>query len=218
MPLALNIVATFIFFYLLGAIQTAVIVGRVAKGLDIRSYGSGNAGGTNVFRILGWKHGVFVTLVDVLKGALAASIAPSLIFIIVPFDIQYVQLAAGLAATIGHIWPVFLNFKGGKGVGAAAGTILAVFPVAAVICMLIFISTVYLTRYISLASLLSSLSFPLVLYFVSLWYNQQIPDSLVISSLVFPALITLTHRENIYRLMNGSERKFGDELQNENIA
>jgi len=194
--------------YLIGSIPTSIIVGKVLRGIDIREHGSGNAGGTNVFRVLGWKPGLFVTLVDVFKGFVAAFwlpqwIAPNLA------DPHLLQLGAGIAAVFGHIWTIFAGFRGGKGVGTAAGMLLALFPEAVLYCFLIFGAVLLATRIVSLSSISAAIAFPLILTIFRYGIGREVPLPFYLFSFFAAALIVYTHRANIRRLLNGTENRFG---------
>jgi len=192
--------------YLFGSIPTAIIAGKLLKGIDIREHGSGNAGATNVLRILGWKAGLIVLLIDMLKGFVPVFwITPILIgandFLI------YYQILAAFTAIIGHIWTIFAGFKGGKGVGTAAGVFLGLAPLALSFGLLIFIIVVALTRYVSLGSLLGALGFLAMLIAQRFIFQNDIPDILLFVGIIIVFLIWIAHRENIKRLLSGTENK-----------
>jgi len=196
--------------YLIGSFPTSIITGKVLRGIDIRDYGSGNAGGTNVFRVLGWKPGVFVMAVDVFKGFLATYYVSRLrIAGPVPVDAVMAQLLAGFAAVFGHVWTVFAGFRGGKGVGTAGGMIIALFPLAAFICFVIFLAVALISRYVSLGSISAALALPIVLLGLNRLFDYPVPKVLFIFSLFATALILFTHRSNIRRLIHGTENRFG---------
>ncbi len=191
--------------YLLGSIPTAVWVGRMLYGIDIRQHGSGNAGATNVIRVLGYKAGIPVLLVDVFKGWLAVELAVWL-----PIHGQssemltYICIGMALAAVLGHVFPVYAGFKGGKGVGTVAGAGLALFPLAILLVLAVFIVVLVATHFVSLSSIIASLAFPLVVWFV---LGVRHPG-LVGLSLLIAVFIPVTHSKNIKRLLSGEERKF----------
>ena len=191
--------------YLLGSIPTAVWVGRMLYGIDIRQHGSGNAGATNVIRVLGYKAGIPVLLVDVFKGWLAVELAVWL-----PIHGQssemltYICIGMALAAVLGHVFPVYAGFKGGKGVGTVAGAGLALFPLAILLVLAVFIMVLVATHFVSLSSIIASLAFPLVVWFV---LGVRHPG-LVGLSLLIAVFIPVTHSKNIKRLLSGEERKF----------
>jgi glycerol-3-phosphate acyltransferase PlsY len=208
----LTLIAVLILGYLVGSFPTAILAGKVLRGwdFDIRNEGSGNAGGTNVFRVLGWKPGLFVTLVDVFKGMAATLwVSKWQPFGTAYIDVTVMPILAGLAAVCGHIWTMFAGFRGGKGVGTAGGMIIALYPIAAVICLAVFVSVVYLTRYVSVGSIIAALSLPMVLALMQVWFQQDIPDALFEFGALVSVLIIFTHRKNIRRLIEGTENRFG---------
>ena len=188
--------------YLVGSIPTAYLVGR-ANGVDLRTVGSGNLGATNVFRTLGWKWGVFVYVVDLLKGALPVLLLPGVAGVATgwPWGV-----ACGVLAIVGHVRPVFLLGKGGgKGVATASGVFLALAPVAALCAMAAFIVTVAISRYVSLGSLVGAAVLPVVL---ALTEHGVTP--IVLVSAAVCAFVFWTHRANIERLRQGTERRTGN--------
>lgn len=190
--------------YLLGAIPTSVWVGKLFYKTDIRKHGSCNAGGTNTVRIFGWKAGIPVIIFDIFKGWFAvfflAKQFPETSFL--PGD--YLLLAFGLAAVIGHVFPIYVGFKGGKGVGTLAGVGLALFPWALLAALGIFLIVAIPTRYVSLGSIAAAFSFPLFLIFV--FHETSTP--VLILGFFASIFIVFTHRENIKRLLKGEENKF----------
>jgi glycerol-3-phosphate acyltransferase PlsY len=181
--------------YLCGSIPIGLIVGRLA-GVDPRSGGSGNIGATNVARLAGWTEGLLTLAGDAAKGAVPVLLSTSL-----GFDL-WVAAAAGMAAFLGHLYPLFLGFRGGKGVATAAGVLLAVAPLAALSLIGVFALVAAGTRLVSLASLFSSLLAPALLWFLSY------PPPLVALAGVLALLIVLRHRTNIERLLAGAEPRF----------
>lgn len=202
-----QILLILILSYLLGSIPTSIIVGKVVYKKDLRNYGSGNAGGTNAWRVFGWKAGVFVMAFDVGKGIIATLFlsrlpaSPALAY-------EAVQLIAGSGAVIGHIWTVFGKFKGGKGVGTAAGMLLALYPVAVIICIVIFGLALLLTGYVSVGSLSAALALPIVLWIMNSTGWRLIHPALFYFSIPIVLLIFFTHRSNIKRLIQGNENRF----------
>ncbi|AFH50798.1 Glycerol-3-phosphate acyltransferase [Ignavibacterium album JCM 16511] len=202
--------------YLVGSIPTSIIISKAVKGIDIRNYGSGNAGGTNVMRVLGWKHGVLVIFLDALKGAIAVVLIARLHYGVLPFqnvspfdDFTLVQIIAGISAVIGHIWTVFAGFRGGKGIATALGMLLMIITVDMLIAVGIFLIVVSVSRYVSLGSIVSALAVPLsmifrenVLHTHIEGYNTLLPFVIGVSLLVI-----FTHRKNLVRLLNGTENK-----------
>ena len=201
--MALLIVVNIIFAYLLGSIPSAVWYGKVFHSIDIRQHGSGNAGATNSLRTLGKKAGIIVLIFDFLKGFLAVYLTSYFL----KNDIEWEPLFFGLAAVLGHIYPVFAQFRGGKGVATAIGVVVAVLPMAALVCVAVFFLTVMLTKYVSLASLLGALAFP-VQVSLKTWSDISHPNYMGLAWALFFILV-FTHRENIGRLLKGTESKFG---------
>jgi glycerol-3-phosphate acyltransferase PlsY len=195
--------------YLIGAFPTAIIAGKLLKGIDIREHGSGNAGATNVFRVLGWKAGLIVLLIDIFKGFAPVWWLSRLM----PADpgntelIALFQILAGLAAICGHIWTVFAGFKGGKGVGTAAGVFLAMQPLPVLICLGVFVFVVSLTRYVSLGSMTAAGVLPFLLLIKMFVFKIPVALSVMILAFILAALIVIMHRENIKRLADGTENK-----------
>ena len=202
--------------YLIGSIPTSLIVSRAAKGIDIREHGSGNAGGTNVMRVLGWKHGLLVILLDAFKGVLAVIVVARLHYGSMPFenatpfdDFTLVQIIAGISAVIGHIWTVFAGFKGGKGIATALGMLLMIVTVDMLIAIGVFILVVTFSRYVSLASLAGAIAVPLTLIVRENVFNVDIPNynTLLPFLILVSLLVIFTHRKNVVRLLNGNENK-----------
>jgi glycerol-3-phosphate acyltransferase PlsY len=191
--------------YLLGSIPSAVWIGKMLYGIDVRQHGSGNAGATNVIRVMGYKAGIPVMLFDVFKGWLAVQLA---VWIPVPGlspeMMIYLRIGMGFAAVLGHVFPVYVGFKGGKGVGTIAGVGISLFPLAILLVLVVFIVVLVIKHYVSLASVLASLAFPLVVFFI---IGVRHPG-LIGLSLVVAVFIPATHRKNIQRLLKGEERKF----------
>lgn len=190
--------------YLIGSIPSAVWIGKSFYGMDVREHGSGNAGATNVFRVLGKGPGTIVLLMDICKGYLALQLA----FVsgdYLPSSQQYVnfKLILGIAALAGHIFPVFAGFRGGKGVAIMLGILIGLSPVAALICTGVFLLVFLLFGYVSLGSLTSALAYPFVMMLV---LGETIP-SVNIFAMAVCVLVFVTHQKNIERLLNGTESK-----------
>lgn len=190
--------------YLMGSIPSAVWIGKIFYGIDVRQHGSGNAGATNTFRVLGKTAGAVVLAMDVSKGL--GSIA--LLAWFNPYEAETVaqvnfKLAVGIAAVIGHIFPVFAGFKGGKGVATLLGIVIALHWQAALICIAIFLIIFLLTHYVSLGSMITAISFP-ILFFL---FFRPVPLSLIYFSMVIAVLVLITHQKNIERLMRREENK-----------
>lgn len=189
--------------YLVGSIPSAVWVGRTFYNIDVREYGSGNAGATNTFRVLGKKPGIVVLIMDVLKGFLAVKLA----FIMGDYDSQSpefidFELALAVCGLLGHIFPVFVGFRGGKGVATMLGILIGIHPQAALICASTFILTLYLTGYVSLSSMISGIVFPIV---IMVFYSTN--SSINIFSLAMAILILVTHQRNIERIIRKEESR-----------
>jgi glycerol-3-phosphate acyltransferase PlsY len=202
--------------YLIGSIPTSIIISKAARGIDIREHGSGNAGGTNVMRVLGWKHGLLVILLDAFKGVLAVVVVARLHYGSMPFenatpfdDFTLVQIIAGISAVIGHIWTVFAGFKGGKGIATALGMLLMIVTVDMLIAIGVFILVVTFSRYVSLGSLAGAVAVPLALIVRENVFNVDIPNynTLLPFLILVSLLVIFTHRKNVVRLLNGNESK-----------
>lgn len=202
----LSLIPMLILSYLAGSFPTSIVVGKLFFRRDIRKEGSGNAGGTNSFRVFGWRAGLGVILVDVGKGVLAALAlarlgAPS------GLPSEALGLLAGSAAVVGHVWTIFAGFRGGKGVGTAAGALFALSPLPAGLAALVFALVLLSTGIVSLGSLAAALAFPLALAGLGLVGLPQSPWLLGFAVILAP-LIFFTHRANIARLLKGEENRF----------
>ena len=190
--------------YLIGSIPTAVWVSRHFFSIDIREYGSGNAGATNTFRVLGKKWGTFVMVADMLKGLLAVKLV-----YLLPFYIDHdfartsLQIGLGLAAVVGHIYPLWADFRGGKGVATLFGLVLGISPWSALGCSGVFLLVLFLTRFVSLSSILASAAFPIFMLVIFNVDNHPYR----IFAVGVALLVILTHQKNIGRLLKGSESK-----------
>lgn len=193
--------------YLLGSIASSVWIGKAFYGIDVRTRGSNNPGATNTFRVLGKTAGAIVLILDTGKGYLATSIPVILTYAgIVPDGYQREwPLVLGLAAVLGHLFPVFLKFKGGKGVATLLGMALALHPWAAIASIAIFVLTLFLSNYVSLSSLVATLSFPLIQLVVPAL--KPVSDLYIVFGVTVFGLLVITHRENIRRLLGGKENK-----------
>ena len=203
-----SLVLIILFAYLVGSFPTSIVVGRMTQRIDIREHGSKNAGSTNAFRVLGWKAGLFVAVVDILKGVLATLLIAKIRVDPLMLDYELVQIIAGTFAVIGHIWTVLAKFKGGKGVATGAGLIIALFPWASLICFIIFAALILTTRYVSLGSIIATSSLPFVLLTFDRMFGKSVSTSLLTFSILISGLIIFTHRSNIRRLINGTENRF----------
>lgn len=202
--------------YLVGSIPNSIIISKAVKGIDIRNHGSGNAGGTNVIRVLGWKHGLIVIFLDALKGAIAVVVIARLHYGPLPFtnvspfdDFTLVQIIAGMAVVVGHIWTIFAGFKGGKGIATALGMLLMLITVDMIIAFGVFVLVVSISKYVSLGSILGAIAVPSVLYIRENVFNVDITgyDTLFPFIVAVTLLVIFTHRKNLVRLFNGNESK-----------
>lgn len=199
--------------YFLGAVPFGLLVARAFGVADIRATGSGNIGATNVYRVVGGKAAALVFALDIGKGILPVFLASQIDQTIMPLDLFMVSCAA--AALIGHIFPVYLRFRGGKGVNTALGSLLILMPREVGIAMVVFTLTVLLTRYISLGSILAALALVGSTFFEKLVLQMQVSQTYLVVSATLAVLIILTHRTNIRRLMNGSENRFSFRSRNQ---
>ncbi|HET8574499.1 MAG TPA: glycerol-3-phosphate 1-O-acyltransferase PlsY [Edaphocola sp.] len=191
--------------YLLGSIPTSVWVSKKVYGIDIRDYGSGNAGTTNTFRILGKGAGIAVFIVDVLKGWAAVEISRFSQYTWGGEAIVNLQIILGLCAVIGHIFPIWARFRGGKGIATLFGMILAIHPVVALSLVGVFVFMLFLTRYVSLSSIAASVAFPLLILFI--FKDQATEVSYKVFAIATACMVVLTHHKNIGRLLAGNESK-----------
>ncbi|HUS87056.1 MAG TPA: glycerol-3-phosphate 1-O-acyltransferase PlsY [Bacteroidales bacterium] len=191
--------------YGLGSIATAVWAGKIFHKIDIREHGSGNAGATNTIRVTGWTTGILVLIIDMAKGWLAASL-PVLAGVGTdssPTQINY-QIICGLIAIVGHVFPVFAGFRGGKGVATTFGVLLALHPMVTFSSLGVFLGVLFITGYVSASSISAGVSFPLILLF----FFDSPSLIFTIFSVIIAIAIILTHRKNISRLLAGEERRF----------
>jgi len=197
--MTLSALPWFLASYLVGAFPTSYVAGKLFKGIDLREHGSRNLGATNVYRVLGWKFAVPVAIVDIFKGTL-----PVLLFAPRVSDSALVAVLVGAMAVLGHVFSVFVGGKGGKGVATTAGVMLGVAPAAVGVCMATWALLVWLTGYVSLASIVGAAVLPVAMYLV-----QPNRRELVLPSVALAALVILLHRANIQRLLHGTENRFG---------
>lgn len=203
-----SLLSILILSYLVGSIPTAIIIGKVTKKIDIRQFGSGNAGGTNAFRVLGWKAGLFVSLFDVAKGVFATAVISQIRIDVPLVNPTWSMILAGLCAILGHTFTIFAGFKGGKGVAAGAGLIIALYPVAFLLCLLVFALVLFSTGLVSVSSISAAVSLPIILLILNKSHVIVADSVLLIFSVVIPLFIIYTHRTNIRRLLKGEEKPF----------
>jgi glycerol-3-phosphate acyltransferase PlsY len=190
--------------YLMGSISFSVWIGRIFYGVDVREKGSGNAGATNTIRVLGIKAGIIVLLLDAFKAWGPVQLAP--IFAHGYLDEQALvnyKIILGALAVIGHVFPLYTGFRGGKGVASLVGVVIALFPYAFLLILLWFLIVFLITRYVSLASITASILFPFIVVFI---FHESSP-SLIILSIFIAVFVPLTHKKNIRRLIKGEELK-----------
>ena len=186
--------------YLLGAVPTSYLTGRLFKGIDLRQHGSRNLGATNLYRVLGWRYAVPVGLFDAAKG-----LVPVLVFAPRVSSSELFALVCGLVAVVGHVFSVFVGFKGGKGVATAAGVMLGLTPAALGVAVVVWAALVYVTGYVSVGSIVAAAVFPVAVYLLD---PPDRPAILWLDVAVAAAIVWL-HRANIQRLLKGTENRFG---------
>ena len=207
----LELILLLLVSYVIGSTPTSIIVGKIVRGIDIREHGSGNAGGTNVFRVLGWKPALVVVTIDIFKGWLPAAVLATTLFQgeLAFNNIGLLQILCGFAAVLGHTYTIFADFRGGKGVGTLAGMLLALFPIAFPLCLLVFIITLILTGYVSVSSMIAAVSLPVFLLALPpLTGIEPAQFTLVVFGLLVPFFVIFTHRSNLVRLRAGTENRF----------
>ena len=196
--------ALLVIAYLLGSIPSAVWIGKLCYNTDVREFGSGNAGATNTFRVLGKTAGIPVLTIDALKGWFAVMLpvwnlsAPDS-----PVLFENFRVLCGAAAVFGHIFPLFAGFRGGKGIATLLGVAVGMQPIAALFCIALFTLVLLLTHYVSLGSILASLFYGTFI----IWIERAHHDATIIFAITLPLLVILTHRKNIQRMINGNESR-----------
>jgi glycerol-3-phosphate acyltransferase PlsY len=211
----INLAIVILLSYIVGSIPTSIMLSKWVHGFDIRTKGSGNAGGTNVFRVLGWKSGVLVTLVDIGKGVLTTTVIarlfwdPTLPFYNrTPFDdFTIIQMICGGAAIVGHIWTIFAGFRGGKGIATGAGMLIGIAPTEFAISVGVFLIVFMAWKYVSLGSISAAFAFPLSLFIRHNIFGDEIHSykTLIYFSIAVALLLVYSHRSNIKRLIEGTE-------------
>lgn len=202
--------------YLVGSIPSSIWVGKLVKGVDIRDHGSGNAGATNTFRLLGWQPGVAVLSIDFFKGFASSFWISQLAYHIGAEPVTlfefwslgpFLSITCGIAAVVGHMFPIYANFDGGKGMATAAGMLCGIEPVSVGITAGVFLIVLLSSRFVSLASLVAAFVYPLVLVALRYGYGWDIDGSILIFAAIIGLAIIIKHRGNIKRLLNGTENK-----------
>jgi glycerol-3-phosphate acyltransferase PlsY len=192
-----------VFAYLVGSIPSAVWLGKRFYKIDVREFGSGNAGATNTFRVLGKKAGIVVLVCDILKGSLSVLLAFLSSYNVNSNQFVNLQLALGIAAVVGHVFPVFAGFRGGKGVATILGIVICLTPITSALGLIVFLTVLILTRYVSLSSIMAGISYPILLKFILKNDNQ----TLFIFSIFVAILLVITHKKNISRLLKKQESR-----------
>jgi len=212
MPLGIVVLLS----YLVGSFPTSIVVTKIVRGLDIRHHGSGNAGGTNVIRVLGLKYGLLVIGIDIIKGYLATMIVTKLMYGPIPFnnltpfeDITLIRIIAGCAAILGHVWTAFGGFRGGKGIATAGGVLLGLATIELLVAAGVFSIVFLISRYVSLGSISGAVSFPLAMFFRHNIFHADLQgyNTLIFFSIGISLLLLYTHRANIRRLLDGTEHR-----------
>lgn len=199
----ITIVSLIIAAYLIGSIPTAVWWGKRYYGIDVREFGSGNAGATNTFRVLGKKAGIPVLAIDIVKGTIAVLLARFSSYTYDSNEFVTLELGLGIAALVGHVFPIFAGFRGGKGVATILGIVICLTPLTSLMVLGVFLIVLLATRYVSLSSMTAGLSFP---FFLNIVLKNQ-NHTLLIFSLFVAALLLVTHKKNISRLLKRQETK-----------
>ena len=203
--------------YLIGAIPSALIIGKLFKRIDIRNYGSGNLGSTNAFRVLGIPLGTLVQSVDIGKGLIVVLLVSKLFFYNLPFenltpfdDITVLKIIAGVSAVLGHTFSVFVNFRGGKGINTALGMLISLAPIDVSISLGFFLIILLSSGYVSLGSIVASLLFPMIMFIRENIFKVEINgyNTLIFFSIAISVLLIYNHRQNIKRLLYGKENRF----------
>ncbi len=203
----LELGAKFLISYFLGSLMGAIIVGRLRGGVDIRQMGSGNAGGTNALRTQGLLFALFVVIIDIGKGVIAAGVVPGLELPLVPADPEisrnWLTMCCAAAAVVGHVWPIYHGFKGGKGAATLVGTLIVLGPLLVAVILLVWAIVVGLSGYVGLASMSAAVSLPVWLAITRLPDDQP----LFIYAVAMAVLIIYCHRSNIRRMRDGVENR-----------
>jgi len=212
----LSIIIVLILCYLVGAIPSSLWMGKIFFNVDIRKHGSGNAGATNTFRILGWKAGTIVLLFDFGKGLLATAVLSQLAYSIGDGPVTFYEgwdvnsmllILSGLAAVLGHMFPVYAGFQGGKGAATACGMLYGIEPVSISISLGLFLILMFSTRYVSVGSIFASLIYPFSQLTLRYGFGWDIDGSIILFSTAVALGIIVKHKGNIKRLLNGTENR-----------
>jgi|AVFP01.1.fsa_nt_gi glycerol-3-phosphate acyltransferase PlsY len=203
----MNVILAFIIAYLVGSIPTAIWVSKIIRGIDIRDHGSGNAGATNVFRVMGYKLGLLVLLIDMLKGFIPVYFLPLYLTYEVSYSSIIYPLGIGLFTIVGHMFTLYASFRGGKGVGTAAGVFAAIIPYSLITAVLFFVVIFFVFRIVSLSSILAAITviFTVKLYAIMDIQPLSFNDQALIAFICL--LVVFRHKGNIRRLLKGQEKK-----------
>lgn len=209
----LSLIAILLLSYLAGSVPGSLWVGKWIYKTDLRKHGSGNPGATNAYRVLGWKAGLLSTMIDMGKGLVSAALIARIRIDELPTLIDggdgafLLPLLAGAAAVLGHMFPVWAGFRGGKGVNTSAGVLLAVTPLNILVVFLTFCLVLWATKYVSLSSMIASIMYPVSLLVQRFVFEQTIDDKLIYFGIFFASAIVIAHHSNIRRLLSGTENK-----------
>ena len=194
--------------YLLGSLSGSILLGKI-KGIDIRKMGSNNAGGTNAFRTMGINFAICVLIIDILKGYIAVKYLPLIVLgensLTYNQNIEIFSLFSGIAVAIGHVYPIYFNFQGGKGAGTLVGVLFALSPISLIICFILWIITLTLTGYVGLSTIVASIILPISEFYI---YPGKIDTYFSLFTILIPIFIIYTHRSNIIRMIKGNENRF----------
>lgn len=211
----LSLLTVILISYLIGSIPSSLWIGRIFANLDIRDHGSGNAGATNTFRVLGWKAGLVVLFLDFLKGLAATTLVVQLAWVIgsgpvapTMWDTEsFLKITCGVVAVIGHMYSAYASFTGGKGAATAAGMLYGIEPISITISLVVFVSVIYLTRYVSLGTITGTFIYPIIQLVLIYGLDWPIDPSVLIFTSALAIFIIVKHRSNIRRLWKGEENK-----------
>jgi len=200
--------ALLVLSYLIGAFPSAIVIGRLMKGIDVRQHGSGNAGATNAWRVLGWRGGLAVAVIDVAKGAAAAAGIARIPLGPLPLEPEVVAILCGIAAVLGHVFPIYVGFRGGKGVATAGGMLIATASIPVGCALGVFVLLLFLFGKVSLGSILAAWAIPVSALLLNRFTHLAYPPLLIGLTCGLALFILYTHRSNLVRLLRGQERSF----------
>ena len=204
----MELIVKLILCYLLGSLSGSMLMGKL-KRIDIREMGSGNAGGTNAFRAMGTTFALGVLFIDVLKGFIAVKFVPFLqlggILTINTIDRELLHIICGTGTVLGHVYPIYHGFKGGKGAGTMVGVLAALFPVSLVFCLILWFIILILTGYVGLSTIMAGITLPII---TALYFEGGLGTPFGIFTMIISMFIIFTHRNNIQRMLNGNENRF----------